>query len=138
MSADLASQKGLRNRLIGAPAVLALVPAANIIDRHTRPVPLPSIILGETQEIEDTAAVQGNRSTIVHTVHVWVAEPSTEGAKRVAAAMFAALKGPRLQLDAPYSCAGLWTYATRFLRDPRGDLSHGILTVEMLVQDTSR
>ncbi|HCO54687.1 MAG TPA: DUF3168 domain-containing protein, partial [Pelagibacterium sp.] len=51
MSAALAMQKALRDRLIGTVAVTDLVPATSILDRNARPTPDPSIIIGEGQEL---------------------------------------------------------------------------------------
>ena len=85
MSVDLESQKALRARFTTTAAILALVPASNILDSNQRPAPVPSIILGESQTAE------------------------------------------------PYHCADLRVSSIRTLRDPDGEHSHGIVTVEALI-----
>src|SRR5690606_20915740 len=51
MEPSLALQKAIRARLIGTPAVTALVPAANMLDKNSRPEVFPSIIIGEAQTV---------------------------------------------------------------------------------------
>lgn len=133
MSADLELQKAILGRLTGTPAVISLVPAANILDRHERPAPVPSIILGETQVMDESVIDRRRRVRIYHDLHIWVREPSTEGAKRIAGAVQEAVRGPRLPLGAGYHCTIARVAQERALRDPNGQTSHVILTLEALV-----
>lgn len=126
-------QKAIRARLVGASAVTALVPAANILDRHKRPVPYPSIILGEGELYDDGSDVGRLRVRVVSTLHLWTAEPSFELAATVAAKVHSALFAPRLDLAAGFHCADCKVSNARFLRDPSGELSHVVVTVETLV-----
>lgn len=132
MSADLAVQVALRARLVGSAAVTALVPASAIVDAHERPVPAPRIVLGETQEVDPESSLDRSHLRIYHTVHVWVREPSTEGAKRIVGAIRTALRD-RLVLSGGYHCADMRIAGSRILRDPGGDQSHGVMTVDLLV-----
>ena len=136
MSADLALQQALRARLVATPAVTALVPAASILDRHHRPAPSPCIVLGETQEVDAGTSLQRRHTRIYHTIHVWVREASTEGGKAIGAAIRAALRAGRLDLGAGFHCADQRLSSARYLRDPDGETTHGVLTIEALVVET--
>lgn len=137
MSADLALQVALRGRLVSTPAVTALVPAASILDRHQRPAPSPSIILGETQEVDEGTSLERAHSRVYHTLHVWLREPSTEGVKAITAAIKSAVRAGRLDLGAGYHCADQLVSGMRHLRDPDGETSHGVVTIEALVVEVS-
>ncbi|WP_406736979.1 DUF3168 domain-containing protein [Thioclava sp. GXIMD4215] len=134
MSADLEFQKAIRARMIASADVLALVPAASIIDRNQRPNPVPSIILGETQEV-DEGGINRSRTRIYHTLHIWQKEPSLAGAKAIAQAVRMAFRGPRLSMPAPYTCGDLLLASVRFLRDPDGEHSHGVMVIEGLISE---
>lgn len=137
MSADLAVQKAIRARLVATGAVTALVPAASILDRNERPVPVPSIILGEAQVVDEGESVARKRQRVYHTLHVWKREEGLTGVKAIAGAIRTALHSARLTLDAGYYSADGYVSGQRFLRDLDGATSHGILTVEVLVQETA-
>lgn len=131
MSANLALQKALRAVLVARPALVALVPAVNVLDRHARPAPVPSIILGETQELDGGFAT-GGAVQIFHTIHIWVEEPSLTGARRVGWEIRQALRAGRVALDGGFVLAG-WQSTARYIRDPDGITSHGIITVDATI-----
>ena len=134
MNVDLETQKAIRARLISTSAVTALVPAAAIIDTHRRPAPTPSVIIGEGTAAPDSGNVKRDRQELFATVDVWVAEPSTETAKRIMGALWAAMKlDPRPVLDGGYHLADWQVYRERVIRDPNGTTAHGILTVQALI-----
>lgn len=136
MSGDLAVQKALRARLVSTAAVTALVPAAAILDRHARPAPDPSVILGEGQTLEgDDIARQVQR--VVLDLHVWKKEPSLAGVKAIAGAVRAALHSGRLALDAGFHCGDCRVTHMRFLRDPDGETAHAVVTAEVLVSEVA-
>lgn len=134
MSIDLAVQKAIRTRLIGTPAVVALVPATAILDRNQRPAPSPSIILGESQEIGGDTSLQRQHLRIIHTLHVWKREASLEGVKSLAGVIRTAIHAARLDLGPGLHCADALVSSARFLRDPDGETSHGVVVVEVLVE----
>lgn len=136
MSADLALQTALLARLESTPALLELVPAANMLDTHERPAPKPSIILGQSQALDEGDSIDRSRFHIYHDLHIWVSEPSTEGAKRIAGAIRTAIHAAPL-IVAGYACAGVHVAASRVLRDPNGETSHGIVTVEALLSEVA-
>ncbi|PJN95295.1 DUF3168 domain-containing protein [Amaricoccus sp. HAR-UPW-R2A-40] len=135
MSAALALQIALRERLLATPAVIDLVPAEHILDRNQRPNPDPSIILGEAQELDDDDSLDRRLVRIYHTFHVWRQEPSLEGVTAImAAARTAALAG-RLALSPGFHCVDLRVASSRAMRDPDGETSHGVMTLEARIQE---
>lgn len=130
----LAVQKAIRLRLTGAAVVTALVPATSILDRNERPAPDPSIILGEDQVIDPGISIARDVVRVHSTLHVWKAEPSLAGVKAIAAAVWEELKGSPLVLDTGLECGDCRVESTRFLRDPDGETSHGVMTINCLVQ----
>lgn len=137
MSATLALQKAIRARLVATPAVVALVPASAILDRNQRPAPSPSIILGEAQQLDGGDSLARNRARIFHTIHVWKQEPSLTGTAAIMSAIRAAMTGARLSLDPGFHCADIRVSATRAMRDPDGETSHGVVTVEALIVEVA-
>ena len=135
--AALAVQKAIRARLVGSAAVTALVPAASILDRNERPAPSPSIIVGESQVVDPGIVIDRSVVRIHSTIHVWKAEAGLTGVKSIAGAVWRALKSPRLALDAGLECVDCRVSDTRFIRDPDGVTSHGIVTVETLVREVA-
>lgn len=136
MSAELALQKAIRNRLSSTGDVVALVPVASILDRNERPNPRPSIVIGEGQSVDDGESIARTLTRVYMDLHIWVEEPSTEISKRIAGAIKAALK-VRPQIEDRYHCADCRVRGSRFLRDPDGKTSHAVVTVEALVQELS-
>lgn len=134
MSAALALQTALRARLVATPAVVALVPAASILDRHQRPAPTPSIILGEAQVVEGDD-FDRRQVRVFHTLHMWVREPSLEGATILCAAVRAAIHAGRLALGDGFHAADARVVSMRTMRDPDGETSHGVVAVDALVQE---
>ncbi|MBL4928789.1 DUF3168 domain-containing protein [Fuscibacter oryzae] len=137
MSADLELQKAIRARLVGSPAVIALVPAANILDRHERPAPVPSIVMGETQALDEGVIDRRARVRIYHDLHIWVREPSTEGAKAIAGAVQAAIRSAPFSLGGGYHCPLARISQVRTLRDSNGATSHCVVTVDALVVEVA-
>lgn len=134
MTGQLALQKALRAAFAASAAVTALVPAANILDRHLRPPPSPSVIIGETDARPDGGYLQRDRFEVFADVHVWVAEPSTEGCKRIMGELQRCLTlDPRPELGDGLHLADWHVWRFRVLRDPSGDTSHGVVTVRAVV-----
>ena len=136
MSATLAAQKAIRARLAGTPAVTALVPAGSILDRNKRPAPVPSIIIGEAQEIDEGEDIARRRVRVVHTAHVWTREAGLVEVNAIMGAMRAAL-ADRLVLEAGFHCIDAYVASARALRDPDGETGHGVVTIEVMVQEVA-
>jgi len=136
MSADLAVQKAVRARLVASSAVTALVPAASILDRHARPAPDPSIIIGEGMAVDENRIAR-NVQRVYLDLHVWKKEPGLVGVKAITGAIRAAIKLDRfVQLDG-YRFADCYVSSARYLRDPDGETSHAVVTVEALVSEVA-
>lgn len=127
-------QKALRARLATSPGVTALVPEGNILDRNARPAPDPSIVLGEDQIIEGDDIAR-HQLRIVSTIHVWKKEPSLAGVKDIGGRMRSAIHSARLEMGGGLHCSDCRVSSMRFLRDPDGETSHGVVTVESVVQE---
>jgi hypothetical protein len=129
----VAVQTAIRAVLIGASAVTDLVPAQNIHD--SRDDKDPQIVIGEDQILEgDDIARLSNR--IVSTLHVWKQEASTVGVKEIASAIAAVLHSTRPAPDG-FHCGDCRVVGARFLRDPDGVTSHGVVTIETLISRTA-
>lgn len=128
MSPALALQTMIRTRLVADAGVLALVSADAIADQSGRPVELPSIVIGEDQELPLGTACR-HSTRVVSTIHVWTEGADTLDAKQITDAMRRALRtGPwnaegHIVMDLRYAGA-------RFLRDPDGDVAHAIVSLE--------
>lgn len=131
MSADLALQKALRAVLVARAELVALVPAASILDRNARPNPSPSIIIGEGQEA-DAGFATGGVVRLVHSLHVWKEEPSLVGVRLICWQIRQALRAGRVALDGGFVLGG-WSSTVRYMRDPDGLTSHGVVTVTATV-----
>lgn len=135
MSAEIALQKAVRIRLKLDPAVIELVPATSILDRNERPNPRPSIIIGEGMSRDDGDSIARNLTRIWLDLHVWIREPSTAGVKAVAGAIRAAIKSAKLPDLDGFHFVDAYVESSRFLRDPDGETSHGVVTINAKVEE---
>lgn len=134
MSADLALQKSLVSRLKGDTALNAMVPPENIYDRHALPAPSPSIILGESQAIEE-GDIARKVERIFFTMHVWKRELGLRGVKEIAGAIRTAVNRERFAPVDGYHIGDCRVSQMRYLRDPDNETSHGVVTIEALVME---
>ena len=134
MTPEIALQTAIRSRLVITPEILGLLPAANILDRNERPNPRPSIVMGEGQAVDEGDSIARTRLRIYMDLHIWIEEPSTAGVKAVAGAIRSAL---RSHLPPVPGCTfpDCRVERTRFLRDPDGKTSHGVVTINALVEE---
>lgn len=136
MSPEIALQKAVRARLTGTDAVTSLVPAASILDTNARPAPDPSIIIGEAQAVDEGDSISRNLTRVYLDLHVWKKETSTAGVKAISGAIRSAMNsGGRLpQLD-EFHFVDTYVQSSRFMRDPDGETSHGVVTISAKVQE---
>jgi hypothetical protein len=133
MDPSLAIQKTIRTRLTGSEAVTMLVPADAIIDAHDRPEASACIQIGEGQaDLPDD--YETFFATAYADLHIWVREPGLTTAKSIAGAIHSALKARPWSVEA-FTCHALTVTGTRFFRDPSGEHSHGIVTVQAVLQE---
>lgn len=137
MSVDLAVQIAIRNRLVTTTGVTNLVPATSILDRNKLPAPSPAITLGEVQLVDEGRSLSRTLTRVYHTIHVWKVEPSREGVKTISAAIRTAIRSGRLDLGAGFHCVDWRVSSMRALSDPDGETSHGVLVVDVLVEEVA-
>lgn len=124
---SLALQAMVRARLTGSALLTSLVPAAHVLDKNSRPEVFPCILIGEAQTLPGPS-MSRTRYEVFADLHIWAEEPGLASCKLIAGAVRDALR------DRPWSVAGFhvadaYIQSTRFLRDPDGQHSHGILTL---------
>ncbi|MDI7864091.1 DUF3168 domain-containing protein [Rhizobiaceae bacterium n13] len=137
MTPETALQKAVRDRLVESDIVSVLVPGASILDRNERPAPSPSIIIGEGQSVDEGDSLDRNRVTVFLDLHVWKKEPSTAGVKAIAGAVRTAIHSGRLVLAEGFHCIDASVQSMRFLRDPDGETSHAVVTINAKVQEVA-
>ncbi|MGE0853647.1 MAG: DUF3168 domain-containing protein [Hyphomicrobiaceae bacterium] len=137
MTASLAVQKAVRARLVASNGVTSLVPEENILDTNQRPAPSPSILLGEAQDVDANRTLARDFTSVFLTMHIWQREPSLVGVKMIAGAVRRALgRLTRLDLDdEDFVCCDFRFESARFLRDPDGEMAHGVVTFVALIQE---
>ncbi|MDA9529253.1 DUF3168 domain-containing protein [Bradyrhizobium sp. CCBAU 25338] len=120
-------QEAIRARLIASQELLALVPPDNIRDATGRPEIMPAVYIGE-----GSTSFRRWDATSLQTLHVWFQEPGLEQCKQAVSAIVAALRVDAqldgvLHLDG-WDCHDLTVTLTRFMRDPHGSFSHGVVS----------
>jgi hypothetical protein len=131
---SLACQIAMRERLVGDPAVTALVPTLNVFDGPTRPEMFPSIIIGTGQTVLEPLTVTRSHVRVFLDVHLWTEGDGLETVKQIAGAASKALAG-RPSIDG-FRVMDWIVTGTRFMRDP-GTFGHGIITLEALLSEAA-
>lgn len=135
MEPSLALQAAIRARLVSSSALLALVPAANVRDANGKPSVFPCVLIGEGQTVPG-GDVARRRHDVFADLHIWQKEPGVVFSKQVAGAVRAALSDRRWSI-AGLHVADLQITGSRFLRDPGGECSHGIVSLSAVVLETA-
>lgn len=133
IEASLTVQTAIRSRLIAAPAVTALVPAASIFDHSTRPEHFPCIIIGDGQTVLEAVTYSRSHVRVFADVHIWTREAGLEAVKTITGHAQRALAG-KPTIDGVHVVDWRVTGA-RFLRDPGGEYGHAILSLETLIAE---
>lgn len=133
ITAGLAFQHWARSTLAASMAVTALVPKAHIIDANGRPEVFPCIRLGEDQELPADEVV-GRYKRLFATIHLWSREPGLAGVKTIAAAVERALRRKTFTAKG-WRCIDTRLDSNRFLRDPDGMTSHGIVVIQATLEE---
>lgn len=132
---SLALQAAIRARLVAASTVTSLVPAASILDRNARPAPFPSIIIGEGQTVPDEGLAR-RRHQVFADLHIWATEPGLVVSKQIAGAIRDALADTFWNVPGLH-VADLHVTSSRFMRDPDGLHSHGVISLSANVSETA-
>jgi len=128
MEASHALQKAVRLRLAGSSVVTSLVSANSIVDKNARPEVFPCIIMGEGQAVISDGLGR-NRTHVYADLHLWATEPGLAQCKTIADAIRNALEDTIWNVD-NHALVDLYIASSRFLRDPDGIHSHGIVTLQ--------
>lgn len=128
-----ALQKAIRARLIASLELMALVQADHVMDANGRPEIMPAVYIGEGQTI-----FRRWDATSHATLHVWFAEPGLVQCKEAVSAIVGALRIDAqgdgvLPIDG-FTVHDMQATQTRYLRDPHGSFSHGVVTVAAIVK----
>lgn len=135
MTPEIALQKAVRVCLVNQVEITHLVPAANILDRNERPNPRPSIIIGEGISRDEGDSIARNLTRVWLDLHIWIKEVSSIGAKLTAGAIRSAIRAQPPLGDEQFHIVDCYVESTRFLRDPDGETSHGVVTVNAKVHE---
>ena len=135
MSPDLSLQKALLARLRGDAGVLALVALDAMRDGQALPQIFPSILLGEGQWLREGLTVSSRHRRIYSTLHVWT--KSMPDARAIADAVVSAIDAVPLEIEGGHEAVSIVIRDCRFLRDPDGATSHGVITVDSLIEVAS-
>lgn len=123
---SLALQSTIRSRLIANPALTDLVPAAMILDRHARPEADAMMIVGTGNTLyADEYETYADQAYL--DIHVWAREDDFRTCKEIAHLVREALK------NAPWPAGTYMVHGvsitSKFIRDPSGEFSHGVVGV---------
>ncbi len=124
--ASLAAQRAAVVAMRVSPALNALVPATNIFDRNQRPEVFPCVIIGEGQVVSDDIDC-ADTSEVYLDLHVWTEEDGFVACKNIAGEIRRALR--RLTADQDGFRLNFIFNGARYLRDPGGERSHGVVTM---------
>ncbi|MGL9618305.1 DUF3168 domain-containing protein [Bradyrhizobium sp. U531] len=130
---SLALQKAIRTRLIASSELMALVQTNHILDANGRPEIMPAVYIGEGQTI-----FRRWDATTHATLHVWFQEPGLVQCKEAVSAIVAAVRIDA-QADGVLPIDGFTVHdmqatQTRYMRDPHGSFSHGVVTIAAIVK----
>lgn len=135
MEPSLELQKAIRLRLVASSALTSLVSAANIVDRNGTPAVFPCILLGEGQTVHG-GDIARRRHEVFVDLHIWQKETGLVFSKQVAGAIRDALADSRW-IATGLNVADLRVISSRFMRDPNGIHSHGVLSLTALVSEVA-
>lgn len=131
-----ALQAAVRAKLTASANLTSLVPAENIMDRAGRPEVFPCILLGEGQIVQEGFLIDRSVVSVYLTMHIWKREDGLTGVKQIANVIRRVLY-PRMWLNSTdYHLSDMFISDVRYLRDPNGELSHGVVTIDATIQDT--
>ena len=133
IDSSLSLQKCIRSRLIAFAPLTALVAASSIVDQNRLPDNYPLVQIGAGSAIYGREFESFHDSQFLD-IHVWCRESGLEQAKRVTAAIRAALKDRPWVADG-FQVHSLSTQTGRFLRDPTGEHSHAVLSVLAIMSE---
>lgn len=136
MSGSVALQKLIFDTLVASAAVHAEV-ADRVYDNVPETRVYPYLSFGPTQEIQDDAeCIDGEAHAFQ--IDVWDrSQGRLVKAKKINGIVKAALHDADLVLPDPYALSFIRVTSTRSFLDPDGITSHGVVTVEAMIEARS-
>ncbi len=131
----LAAQRFAVLTMRGHGPLTAICPAANIIDRNTRPEVFPLIDVGLAHATDDSATCIVAYEVYLD-IHVWTKENTMADVKSISGEVIRALRDASGTQDGFALDINFET--SEFMRDPSGEHSHGVLTFRILAEDLVR
>lgn len=132
---SLALQTAIRQRLVGTPSVVALVQPVAIFDRSSRPERFPCIVIGEGMTVRENVTLAPRHFRAFATIHLWTKTDDLATTKGLAWAVARAIRTPpRPSLEGWHTLL-LDVDDARYMRDPKPELSHAVMTVSALVEE---
>jgi hypothetical protein len=128
---SLALQALIRARLSASAEVTALVPATAIVDRNHRPEQF-RIVIGEGRANFADNVQDSYHDQAFADLHIWVKETGLAGGKAIAGAVKDALSDGPWSVDG-YRAINVRVVNARYMRDPDGQFSHTVLSIEALL-----
>lgn len=126
-------QAAIVGRLRNDAAVTAIVPAADIFDRSSRPERPIYVVIGEDQIVREGATLADRHWRTFTTMHLWHRAQDFATLKNLTDAIRAAVREPFTLPDA--RVVRLTFEGARFLRDPGGEYLHAVVTIEALIEE---
>ncbi|HTC04118.1 MAG TPA: DUF3168 domain-containing protein [Xanthobacteraceae bacterium] len=129
---SLALQQLIRARLSASTEVTTLVPATSIVDRNHRPEQFPGIIIGEGRANFADNVQDSYHDEAFTDLHIWVKEDGLATGKAIAGAVKDALSDSPWSVDG-YRAINVRVVNARYMRDPDGQFSHTVLSIEAVL-----
>ncbi|MEO4040359.1 DUF3168 domain-containing protein [Hoeflea sp. CAU 1731] len=135
LESSLALQKGIRAALVADAGVTDLVTATSIFDGRTRPENFPCVIMGEGQTVLEAITYARKHVRVYLDAHIWTKEAGLHDVKTIAGAVSTALAlSPAID---DHALVDFMVTGTRFMRDPKEEYGHAIISIEALIQVAS-
>jgi hypothetical protein len=131
---SLALQGAVVSILRTDPDLIGLI-AGRIYDRVPTGASFPYVTVGDDQTLPDHADCLLGSTEVFATLHVWSRAIGHPEAKTIAGAIVRALNGAEPSLAPDYALNQLEHDSTRYLDDPDGLTSHGVVVFRALIDE---
>lgn len=132
--ASLAVQTAVFARLAGDPALAGLI-GGRLFDRRPESRIFPHVVIGEAETLADDSATRAGQVHVL-TLHVWSRYRGRAEAKRILAALSAALhrQVPALALAGDMACVQAIVTYSAAMDDDDGVTTHGVLRLRVVTE----
>lgn len=132
--APAAVHRALGARLVATPAVVAAVPAAQIVDAQTRPEAPATIQIGEGNVLRESLTLSRRHARVLARLDVWTLTGGTSAARNIAGLVADALRAP-LELADGLRVLDQEVERVTFSRDPSSERGHAVVALSVLVEE---